>query len=111
MKLLLVSNDGEVLDDITISAAEFRREHANPSSTLSSLWPGENALENDDANQVEGLVVRPFGAERSGETTGVGELPEGSAIVEDLSAVQEQAVRRIIGERVADELNENDEEE
>lgn len=53
MKLHLTSNDGELLDSLTISADEFRRQHASPFSVLSSLWPGEDALENDDTPEED----------------------------------------------------------
>lgn len=52
MKLILTTNDGELLDSLTIGADEFRRQHAS-SSVLSSLWPGEDALENDDTPEED----------------------------------------------------------
>lgn len=48
MRLTLTTDDGTLLDLITITGDEFRAEVSrNPNGILSGLHPGENAL--DDA--------------------------------------------------------------
>lgn len=62
----------------------------------------------DEPGEPEEPEVRFVGSEQTGEVTVVGEPPEGAAVVDDLSGVQERMTRRIIGERAADELNEEE---
>lgn len=49
MRLTLTTNDGEVLDTVSLSATEFRAEVARyPFTTLARFSPGTTALDADD---------------------------------------------------------------
>ena len=48
MRLTLTTDDGELLDAVTISGAEFRAETDNhPTGILAQLQPGDDALDKE----------------------------------------------------------------
>lgn len=53
MRIIVTTNDGEILDSVTVTADEFRRENNNPRSILSALHAGEDALNADDTKDED----------------------------------------------------------